>query len=420
MLPSAVSERSRQRRGLRVGMVSHSVYERDNRVMRYAQALAQRGDEVHVLSLSPRSDATAYAQMEGVHVHRLCARDDRYGGSVLSSARQTLHFGWLAHQKLRQLRSRPAPTPRAWDVLHVHNLPDVLIQTAVPYRRSGTGVILDIHDLMPEFFSARFAADAADRRVRWLLRAERWAASHADHILLASPLWLERYRHRVATPSNRLPDCSVVINHVEQRVFSPRASSRTDVLAAPARLIFPGGLHHHQGVDVAIKAVSILRQLQVAVQLDIYGAGPEEAALKALSYRLGLGEMVRFRGVADMAQIANEMAACDVGLVPKRADGFGNEAVSTKILEFMSVGLPVVASATAVEQFLFSAEDIEFVTPADPKALAQGIERVLRDVSRRQSLVRRGRHLAQEWSWQRHHTRYLALVDKLALRREVS
>lgn len=417
MLPGTVRLHETRGDALRVAMVSHSVYERDNRVMRYAQALSHRGDEVHVLSLSPGNGAAAYTQIDGVHVHRLCERKTGQRTSVLSSVRQTLHFGLLASLQLRRLRKKRDRGQRPWDLLHIHNLPDVLIQTAIPYRRRGAGVILDIHDLMPEFFSARFSGAASQRCVRWLLSAERWAASQADHVLLASPLWPDRYQQRIALMKTKPPACSVFINYVEQQRFPPRTPRQSSALGTPIRLIFPGGLHQHQGVDVAIEAVSKLRQRNYPIQLELYGQGPEEQSLRQLTNRLGLDTCIRFHGVANIEQIAHAMSSCDIGIVPKRADGFGNEAVSTKILEFMSVGLPVVASATAVEQFLFSPKDIEFVTPADPHALANGIERVVTDTARRQHLIARGHQLAQLWSWQRHQERYLALVDELALRR---
>ena len=43
-----------------------------------------------------------------------------------------------------------------------------------------------------------------------------------------------------------------------------------------------------------------------------------------------------------MKQIAEVMANADLGIVPKRNDPFGGEAFSTKILEFMSLGIPIV------------------------------------------------------------------------------
>ncbi len=39
------------------------------------------------------------------------------------------------------------------------------------------------------------------------------------------------------------------------------------------------------------------------------------------------------------------MWRADLGVVPKRAEGFGNEAFSTKILEFMACGVPVLVSS---------------------------------------------------------------------------
>ncbi len=48
------------------------------------------------------------------------------------------------------------------------------------------------------------------------------------------------------------------------------------------------------------------------------------------------------------------MSKADLGIVPKRAAGFGDEAFSTKILEFMALGVPVIASETQIDRYYFT------------------------------------------------------------------
>jgi len=63
-------------------------------------------------------------------------------------------------------------------------------------------------------------------------------------------------------------------------------------------------------------------------------------SLIALAEELGLNGSVRFFNPLRHPANRDVMAEADLGVVPKRADSFGNEAYSTKIMEFMSLGVP--------------------------------------------------------------------------------
>ena len=87
-----------------------------------------------------------------------------------------------------------------------------------------------------------------------------------------------------------------------------------------------------------------MRQRVPNAEFHIYGDGPEKSKLVHLTERLGLMGSVRFFGFVPLDQVAEVIANSDLGIVPKRANSFGNEAYSTKIMEFMSQGVPVVVS----------------------------------------------------------------------------
>ena len=51
-------------------------------------------------------------------------------------------------------------------------------------------------------------------------------------------------------------------------------------------------------------------------------------------------------------QIAEVMANADLGIIPKKNDPFGGEAFSTKTLEFMSLGIPIILSRTKIDKII--------------------------------------------------------------------
>jgi hypothetical protein len=145
------------RRPLKVAMVADSAYERDNRVMRVARALADRGDRVQVLALRGAPGLPAREVLDGVQLHRIQDRFGKDEGGALAALAPLLRFTLAAAGRLAAVQSREG----AFDLVHVHNVPDFLVFAAWPARLRGARLILDLHDLVPEFYASRFGAGAA-------------------------------------------------------------------------------------------------------------------------------------------------------------------------------------------------------------------------------------------------------------------
>ncbi len=107
-----------------------------------------------------------------------------------------------------------------------------------------------------------------------------------------------------------------------------------------------------------------------------------------------------------------------MGVVPKRADSFGNEAYSTKIMEFMSVGVPVVVSDTKVDRYYFDDTVVRFFESGNPHALAQAALQLLRNGQASRELTLRASAYAAQNSWESRKADYLALVNDLCVRRQ--
>jgi len=294
--------------------------------------------------------------------------------------------------------------------VHVHNIPDFLVFAAWYPKLLGAKVILDIHDIVPEFFASKFDAPQGSNLVRGLRLVEKISASFADHVIVSNHLWLDKYVARSA-PREK---CSVFINNVDARIFRPRSAVRK---SGNPVVLFPGGLEWHQGLDIAIRALQKLRTRAPGVEFHIYGDGIMKPKLEELARDLGLGYSVRFFKPLRLHEIADVMATADLGVVPKRANSFGNEAYSTKIMEFMSVGVPTVVSSTKIDRYYFDDSVVRFFESGNADALADAMYEVLHHPQMRSGMVERGLKYVSLNSWENHKLEYLQLVDSLCARK---
>jgi predicted ATP-grasp superfamily ATP-dependent carboligase len=394
---AALYERRSKRK--RVCMITHSAYDGDNRVIRYAEALAQRGDSVDVFALRQTSEVPKKEVIHGVRVFRIQDRFNKNARSKSAFLWPLLRFLFVSSWQITRRHWR-----KHYDVVHVHNIPDFLVFAAFYPKLTGSKVILDIHDIVPELFANKFRTSPRSLWIRGLKFVEKLSAKFATHIILSNDLWLEKYASRSA-PKEK---CSVFINNVDRSVFQPRQHwKRND----KPLIIFPGGLQWHQGLDIALRAFEKLRRRIPNAEFHIYGEGQMKTSLVALAEELGVDGSVRFFSPLRTHEIAEVMSRADLGIVPKRADSFGNEAYSTKIMEFMSLGVPVVVSNTKIDRYYFDDSIVRFFQAGDPDSLAQAMYEVLSNDKLRGEMVSRALQYAAQNSWESRKPAYLGLVD---------
>jgi len=390
----------RSARKKKVGIVTYSFYESDSRVFRYGEALAERGDAVEAFSLRKSPDQPREEIVNGCRVIRLQYRTVNEKSPARYLWRLLLFFcrsSWLiARSHARQ----------PFDVLHINNVPDFLAFAGWLPTFGETKIILDIHDIVPELFASKFGFGPNSPTMRMLKGMERASAAVSNHVILANDLWREAYTRRSASPEK----VSVLLNYVDTRVFFPRPRLRRDKRKI---VIFPGSMQIHQGLDVAITAFPRVVAEVPEAELHLYGEGPARPALIDLAAKLGLDGHVQFFDSRSTREIAGIMAEADLGVVPKRADSFGNEAFSTKIWELMSLGIPVVASSTKVDRYYFNDSVVRFFESGNAGDLASAIVEILRNPeSGRQMAARAGEHAARN-TWESRKADYLDLVDRL-------
>src|SRR5260370_28048099 len=131
--------------------------------------------------------------------------------------------------------------------------------------------------------------------------------------------------------------------------------------------------------------------------------------LEQLAKDLGLERSVQFFSPLRLHEIADVMARADLGVVPKRANSFGDEAYSTKIMEFMSVGVPAVVSSTKIDRYYFDDSVVRFFESGNVDGFAEAIYEILKNPQIRFHLGALALKNASVKRWEHPRTDYILL-----------
>lgn len=384
---------------MKVCMVAYSFYEGDNRVRRYAETLARRGDRVDVVSLRQNGQPSR-GIINGVHIFRIQRRVVNEKSKFSYLGRLLLFFvRSMAFLSVQQMKER-------YDLVHVHSVPDFEVFAAIVPKLTGSKIILDIHDLVPEFYLSKFKGSERSLTFRLLTTVERISARFSDHVIAANHIWEKRLQQR----SVEGPKCTTILNFPDTEIFQARGRNRTDDRFV---ILYPGTLNYHQGIDIAIRALALIKDQVPHAEFHIYGSGEQLNPLKALVKELELEKRVFLMGTKPLHEISSVIENADLGVVPKRSNSFGNEAFSTKILEFMSLGVPVVVPDTAIDSYYFNNSVVKFFRANDEQSLADAILLMIKNPELRQKFTRDAAEFVRKYSWDMNKETYLNLVDSL-------
>jgi glycosyltransferase involved in cell wall biosynthesis len=385
-------------------MVVYNYYEIDRRVRNYTESLVERGDTVDVIALRWKLGSNKYSKLNGVNVYRIQNREYNEKTPVDHLIKVLLFFIMGSIFILRHhVKSH-------YDIIHVHNVPDFLVFMGLLPRLLGAKVILDIHDILPEFYSQKFRKDIGSVTIKMLRCVERLSVRFADHVIIANDLWKEEIIRRNKLPARK---CSSILNYpnvASQR--RPPKKQHDETLT----IIYPGTISYHHGVDIAIRAVNIVKRRLPSVKCHIYGRSGNVkyySFLKQLIDELDLRNNVEMFDPVTYESLQSIYLSCDIGIVPKRGGIFAEQAFSTKIFDYMTFGLPIIASRTKIDEYYFDDSMIMFFEPGNHEDLARCILELNDNIEKRQSLIEHGFQFILKNNWAQKKSIYYEILNEL-------
>src|SRR5262245_22973979 len=375
-------------------------YPADTRVKRELGALRTTGRRCAVIAVRQEGER-ATQSVDGVVAIRVPGRKSRggflsypieYGDFVLRCRRLI-----ATHRALARVR-----------VVHVHTLPDFLIWAALPARRRGARLVFDMHEIFPEFARAKFPGVIGAVISALAQRIERWARRRADLTITVNQPIAELLAARAASPSER----RIVVHNTADPVDfgrDPRSNPAPDP-APPLQLVYHGTLTHMYGLDVAVRGVSLAR---ARPHFTIIGDGPERHRLHALAPTVRSGR-VKLESPITPQALALRLPRFHGGVVPTRLDRMTRYSLSTKLLEYVHLEIPVLAALLPSYERYFSDDMLWYWTPGDPADLARAIHAFSSaSPSERTNRARRARHAIAPLAWSHQRDRLLAAYAEL-------
>lgn len=391
--------------GHRAAVVLYSYYASDPRPRRETEALRRAGMEVDVICLREDSDEPRLEVIEGVNIHRIPLKRRRAGKATY--AFQYLSFLMSATVLLSWWRLR-----RRYHLVHVHNMPDFLVFSALLPKLLGARVILDLHDPMPELLVTIFGLKEHSFSVRFLKFLEKYSIGFADQVLTVNQACKEIFSARSCPPEK----IQVLMNVPDERVFHfhPCLDHPERDPAKPFVVMFHGSIVERNGLDLAVEALRLLRPSVPNAELWVYGAATpflhkvmDPAALN------GLGNAVQYLGPKSQKDIVAAIQTCDVGVIPNRNNAFTEINTPTRIFEYLSLGKPVVAPRSKGITDYFGPEDMIYFELGDAASLAQQLESVCRNPARARAVTERGQQVYQGQCWGLARDKFIGRVVEL-------
>jgi glycosyltransferase involved in cell wall biosynthesis len=369
----------------------------DTRLRKQVDDLLAAGHRVSVITMRD-DDNARYRDRPGLTIFEYSAPAQPSGpigyvGEYLQS------FAWAAAYLFRlRLRGRI-------DVLQICQPPDIYFPLAWILRWTGTRIVVDQRDLMPELLTGRYDEPPAlmVKALHWLERRSQRVAHHS--------LTVNGYLRDRMVAAGASPDAVSLVRNgpvlARTKVAVPDPSLRGDHRYL---ICWAGKMGRQDRVDLVIRVAEHLVRDRGREDCGfvILGDGECLEELRELTRELGLDRWVTFPGWLPESELFSYLATADLGI----DTSLQVEVSPVKVMEYLAQGLPV-ACFDLQESRLLAAEAGVFTEPGDIPALATAVIDLLDDPATRKLLGDTGRRLiTDDLAWERQTPTYLATLNQ--------
>jgi len=372
------------------------------RILEEARVLQKMGHEVTIITYYLGRDLP---DLEIIRTRPTPWHADYEVGSSVHKIAFDVFLGWTGLKTI--LRHK-------FDIVHGHLHEGALIGYFLS-RLAGVPLVFDMQGSMTSEMLDHGFLNRSGYWYRWLWLLEHRICHMADLIVTSTQHAAYVAEHTFECNKQRvhpLPDC-VNLDFFRPDVLSPDeiVKHRTALGIPRGRVVvvYLGLLAGYQGTPQLIQAAQIADQRGLDVHFLIMGF-PGVPGFKRMAQDLGVSDRVTFTGKVAYEEAPAHLALGDIAVAPKLSATEG----AGKILNYMAMGLPVVAFDTQVSREYMGSLGSYAGSAGDPAKLADAIAELALSVDRRRQLGTKLRDRAsRHFSWER-SGRQLANLYRLA------
>jgi glycosyltransferase involved in cell wall biosynthesis len=271
----------------------------------------------------------------------------------------------------------------------------------------GSKVILDIHDPMPNTFASKFKGQEKGFFYRLLLWQERLSAAYSSQVITVH----HPVRDGILVKHGFRPESiGIIANFPDSELFPLRKSFS---LNGKVRFVFHGTILERSGLRILVQALAGMKHKE-RIRVKIIGEGDFSHTLREMIQSLHLENVVEFDNHSyPTHSICEHMKDCNAGLVPLEISSVTDYALPLKLVEYMSLGLPVVTVRSAAISYYFKEGDCLFFDANDSQSLSAVLDRIAENPQILLPYRERSVALRDRFSWAGEKARYITMLKQL-------